>query len=171
MLLRTKPIVAGLALALVGPACDGSECDSATPLVSPIGAELFMDEQVGEVGPFVLFRADKQVQLLGGPKQAPTLEVRATLLDEASDTIEQAESALASGEELGSFDPACLGFIDKPRVTLSLGVAHASMSFSYPFGCPPSGLAQVDTMLRELQDSMPTCRPTPLVSECEIISE
>jgi len=171
MLLRAKHLIIGLGVALAGIACDRSECDSTKQAVEPIGIELLSVGQVDEAGPFVLFRDDEHVQLLVGAREQPSLEVRAKLRAEAIDVIEEAESALGSGEEIGSFDQACLTFIDRPSVQLSLGVVHASLSFGYSWGCPPSGLAEIDTVLRELLDSLPTCSPTPLVADCEIIDE
>ncbi len=172
MLLRAKHLIVGLALALVGTDCDRSECDSAKTQVEHIGVERFSVDQVDdETGPFVLFRDGEQVQLLEGARGKPSLEVRAKLHTEAIDVINEAESALGGGQGVGSFDQACLTFTDRPSVQLSLGVVHASLSFGYPWGCPPSGLIEVDTVLRELLNSLPTCSPTPLVTDCEIIDE
>lgn len=150
-------------------ACDGSECEPVTPAVEPIGLELFAVDQVGNTEPRTLYRDGERVQLVGGPDRS--LEVRATLSAEALETIEQAESAIASGEPLGSFDPSCLAFLDRQSVMLSLGVGHASLSFRYSWGCPLNGLADIDAMLRELVEALPDCSPTTLVSDCNLMAE
>ena len=182
MLLRAKPLnhltilvirIIGLTLALTQAACDGmgSKCDPVESSVEPIGPQLFTVDYMQRSGSAALFRDGERVQLLEGAKQQPTLEVRATLSAAAIASIEDAEAALGSGAGLGSFDEECLTFIDKDNVQLSLGVANASLSFRYPWGCPPSGLVEIDTVLRGLVISLPTCSPTPLVNACEIIDE
>jgi hypothetical protein len=168
MLLRAKPLIIGFTLALTQAACDGldSKCEPVESAVEPIGPELFTVDYMDVPGSVALFRDGDQVQLLEG-----TSEIRATLSAAAIASIEDAKSALGSGEGLGSFDPACLTFIDRPNVQLSLGVIHAALSFRYPWGCPPSGLVEIDTVLRELVVALPTCSPTPLVTDCELIGE
>ena len=167
--LRAKLLIA---LVLAGTACDDrSECDPVESSVEPIGAEVFTVDYMHEPGSVALFRDGERVQLLEGAREQPTREVRATLSAVAVDILEAAEAALGSGEGLGGFDQACLTFIDKPNVQLWLGVANASLSFRYPWGCPPSGLAEIDAVLRELVISLPSCNPTPLVTACEVVGE
>lgn len=173
MLLRAKPLIVALPLALTQAACDGiaSKCDPVESAVEPIGPELFAVDYMHDPGEVVLHRDGEQVQLLEGPRGQPTREVRATLSGAAIGSIDGAQAALGGGEALGSFDQACLTFIDRPNVQLSIGVANAPLSFRYPWGCPPSALVEVDTVLRELVDSLPACSPTPLVTACELIDE
>ena len=163
----------GLILALTQAACDGigSKCEPAESAVELIGPDLYTVDYGHEPGSAALFRDGEQVQLLEGAREQPTREVRATLSAAAIASIDDTKSALGSGEGLGSFDPGCLDFIDRPNVQLWLGVSHAALSFRYPWGCPPSGLVESDTVLRELVISLPTCSLTPLVTDCEIIRE
>lgn len=159
----------GLLVALSLPACDGSAdaCDPAPSKVEPIGAELFAVTAADETGPRALYRAGARVQLLVGFDGEA--EVRATLSEEAETLIDQVQSSLATGQALGSFDGSCLTFVDRPRASLSLEVYNSSLRFSYAWGCPPTGLAEFDAMLRELTDALVSCAPSPLVLECGVV--
>lgn len=172
MLLRAKPVNARLfvfALGLSLTACEEPEstCEPPELLVEPIGMELYA---VGPVDRSTLYRNGTQIQLIGRTEDEPEFEVGATLSSAVLELIDGAEEALSSGESLGSFESVCLTFIDKPSVQLSLTVGANSLRFGYVWGCPPSGLTELDTALQELMTRLPSCEPTPLVTDCELRS-
>ncbi len=185
MLLRAKPVTwrralrtvaelsFGLALALTQAACDGleseGECESVAPKFEPIGPELFVVDHVFMPGSTALHRDGERVQFVDLRDGQPVLEVRATLSATVVEAIDEAEHAIRDGDGLGSFDGQCLAAVGQSSSRLSLGVYASELSFRYPWACPPSALAELDAMLSELVNSLPSCSPTPLVTDCEIV--
>lgn len=171
MLLRTVTKV-GLVMALsCAVACDPDKDHPGGGHVEIDGVELY-DYRYPNTGESVrifhdgsgaihLVQVDKSGQLeIGG-------QIQATLTPEALAILDNTVSEIASGTQLGAFDPSCLGSFDAPEVTLSLQLLRAPLQFRYLGSCPPTLLVALDEMCRDLVLQLPRCDASPLFEACQ----
>jgi hypothetical protein len=80
------------------------------------------------------------------------------LLPETAEILTTELDAIASGANLGEFDPYCLSWVDKDTSILYVPSSAGLLTFSYPWQCPPSGLATIDAILRDVVSTMGDAR-------------
>ncbi|NJK31551.1 MAG: hypothetical protein HC927_03550 [Deltaproteobacteria bacterium] len=146
-------------------------CDNGAPAESrpePIGLPLYERQSAWSPVHDTLYSdgSYSTVQLISSDGE---IEATAELLPEASEALQAQLNAVASGASVGEFDPGCLGAIDDDTAILYVPIAHDLLTFSYPWRCPPSGLAEGDEILRDVVLSMRDCSTSPYLMNCEIV--
>jgi len=156
------PTIAGFCLS-AALACEPCEPEPGAPGVDLDGVLLY-EYSTGEPSDTV------GIQLVSGGaiQLAGASQVHATLTPAALELLNTTSDQVAAGMELGAFDPQCLGFLDSPRARLRLPVAHGTLDFGYPGGCPPASLVALDLMLRDLVLALPECDPSPSLQDCTV---
>ena len=170
MLLRTM-MKFGLVVALsCAVACDPGKDHPGGGHVDIDGVELY-DHHYPNTGESVRIFHDRggAIHLVQVDEQGQLEtdgQVHATLTPEALAILDDTVSEIASGTQLGAFDPSCLGSFDAPEATLSLQVLRAPLQFRYLGSCPPTLLVALDEMCRDLVLQLPTCSASPLFEAC-----
>ncbi|NJK32441.1 MAG: hypothetical protein HC927_08530 [Deltaproteobacteria bacterium] len=96
-------------------------------------------------------------------------EVIASFVPATADFLEAELEAVADGASLGEFDPYCLSWVDKDTSILYVPSRAGLLAFTYPWLCPPSGLAELDEVLRDVVIAMRDCSPSAHITDCEIV--
>lgn len=94
-------------------------------------------------------------------------QIQATLEAEALAIVNDAAVQLASGAELGGFNPECLWAMDSPTSTLTVRAASVNLQFRYPSNCPPPLLAALDGLWSDVIASLSTCGASPHYRDCQ----
>lgn len=133
--------------------CGGTHCP---PIDDPIGPDFYGTSPnvcAGDCANQHVYRNGSKVQLIVSSDDA--CEVQGTLSDELVADIDELHAALLAGEvEAG--EPTCM-LPDTGNTWLEF---EEALSFGYGSGCPPEGLADLDSRLAAAVWALGECRAT-----------